>query len=185
MHKESTGFADFPLSDITEAYQKFGRLLDGINIGSETFVDKAVLEFKNLLNSCHFIDEWSLANLMEKENVCISSQDVIFVKNGNLNGPSKRLFNHFFKNHEKVIVQFEIPLDASFSELNYCSDLKFTNFENHCLDKRTPNIPTYQSGTEDFAFQLMKSHLRLLINTKDELSLTKSVCSGTVCFYRL
>ena len=180
IHKNMTGDSEFPISEILDVYRKLGQP----ECGSGDIVDmaqKAKLEYIDTLKKNNLVDCWMLSKLLGEKKDFLTSEttNYLLTLNQNLNGSRKRLFRTLFENSKQISVQIELPLDSSLTGNLKDFSLHMDKFDDQIINSsNTPQVPDVGSNTEKYCRLTMMSYLKLLINSKDELSLSKLICSG-------
>ena len=180
IHKNMTGDSEFPISEILDVYRKLGQPESGSG-GIVDMVQKAKLEYLDTLKKNNLVDCWMLAKLLGEKKDFLTSEttNYLFTLNQNLNGSRKRLFRTLFENTEQISVQIELPLDSSLTGNLKDFSLHMDKFDDQIINSsNSPQVPDVGSNTEKYCRLTMMSYLKLLINSKDELSLSKLICSG-------
>ena len=105
-------------------------------------------------------------------------KDLLLILDTKLTGTKKEIFEKLFENHQKFLLQTETNLDASLTGNVQDFNLQIQVFDPENLSKSTSKTVEKSGNTEKFVKETCKSYLKLLINSKDELSLAKIICSG-------
>lgn len=178
IYKDKTGDGEFPVSQVLDVYQKLGNHEDP---GDESLVDFTVMAKKQYLEQLkqrNLVDHWKLEDIVNQNLEKFEAENVVLQINQKLDESDKKLFRNLFEIHDKVTLQVELPLDASMTEDVKNFSLQKEEFHEDILDKSSNKTDAAKSQTEEFCKMTIMRYLRLVLNSKDEFSLSKIICSG-------
>jgi hypothetical protein len=185
IHKDLHGGDDndVQVSEVLEVFRKLGQVsnsLEDLDEDSSSIVQKAVKKYQTDMKSNNLLDSIMLKKLVSSS---IDNYLRLLPNNILIIAPilDDKLAKIIFSNFEVLNVQIEIPLDASmngspdFSVQVEQSSLEslFGEHQDHAHDDDDG-----KTNTELFCRSIIEGYSRLLINSRDELSLARVISSG-------
>ena len=177
IYKNKTGDSEFPISEILDVYRKLGQSDSEFDSFGVNFVQMAKTEYLDNLKKNNLVDSWMLAQLFIDNDIHISEKNTLIILKQKLDGPIKKLFNTLFEKNDQVLVQIEVSLDSSLTGNVQDFSLNLETF-NDQIESYSNTKESSVSNTEKYCKLAITSHIKLLLNSKDELSLAKIICSG-------
>ena len=157
---------------------------------NDSFVNKTKQKYQKHLKSSQVIDIHGLTKIVKNQNLQLEKSPILMVCDRTIKGPLKNLMEILFQNHEKFQIQAELSLDASLNgQDNFEISTEPWNFDdfiplpNSGISSEDKGVEI--SNSEIYCQSLILSFLKLLINSREELSLAKVIGPESVLDHKI
>ena len=150
-----------------------------------SFVLKTTKKYTEHLKSCNLIDIHGLVKIA-KENQILKDTSVLMVCDQTIKGPMKGLMEILFEGFEKFKIQAELSLDASINQnQDFEVNIEPWEIDQIIVDTKNDESEVVESNTEVYCQSLLLSFMKLLINSREEISLAKVIGPDAVLDHKI